>query len=373
MNPIYLDYAASTPVDPRVAEKMMLALTSSCFAANSLSLHDYGVRARELIEEARARVASVLHALPEEIIWTSGATESNNLALKGAAKLYQQKGKHIITMKTEHKSVLETCQYLEKSGFSVTYLRPQQDGLLDLRELEATLRPDTMLVSVMHVNNETGVVQDISAIGALTSARGILLHVDAAQSPGKIEIDVNKVPVDLLSLCAHKCYGPQGVGVLYIRKKPRVRVEPLFHGGGHEQGMRSGTLPVHQIVGMGEACYLTETERLSETTRIQKLRDQFWQALQSIPCCYLNARFSLPHFLNVRFEGMLADALLAKLPFIATSSASACEGKGTEGSYVLRAMGYSTEQAKSAIRFSLGRFTTTEDIINASEQIKAVF
>lgn len=364
MNPIYLDYAATTPVDPRVVKKMQECLTLEGIFANPASLHLLGKKAREVVEEARAQVAGVIHAEPNEIIWTSGATEANNLALKGSARLYQRKGKHIVTMKTEHKAVLDTCQYLEKEGYSVTYLTPLANGLLDLDKLQTALRDDTILVSIMQVNNETGMIQDIHRIAQMTATRDILLHVDAAQSIGKVKIDVQQTPIDLLSLCAHKAYGPKGIGALYLRKKPRVRVEPLLHGGGHEQGMRSGTLATHQIVGMGEAFNLAQQAMQIEQQHITHCRDQFLLGLQPIKNLRINndLRYSVPHILNLRFEGMLAEAILQELPEVATSTASACQGKGTEGSYVLRAMGLTAEQVKSSIRFSFGRFTSLADI-----------
>lgn len=364
MMTIYLDYAATTPVDSQVAEKMAACLTRSGVFYNPASQHAGGQLARAYIDEARAQVAALINADPSEIIWTSGATESNNLAIKGAAHLYKRRGQHIITMKTEHKAVLDTCQHLEKEGYLVTYLAPEPSGLLDLDKLKNALRPDTVLVSVMHVNNELGVVQDVDQIARLTSERGILFHVDAAQSAGKIDIDVTRMPVDLLSLSAHKVYGPKGVGALYLRKRPRVRVEPFIHGGGHEQGMRSGTLATHQIVGMGAAFALAKKSKLQDEAHVKALRDHFLEGLKSIPNLKINSdpRHCVPHILNVRFEGMLADAILAQLPEIATSTASACQGKGTEGSYVLRAIGLTESQAKSAIRFSFGRYTTLDDI-----------
>jgi cysteine desulfurase len=372
-SPIYLDYAATTPLDPRVATKMHACLTSNF--GNPSSQHIYGQAAKVAIDTAREQVASFIHAHPDEIIWTSGATESNNLAIKGIAHLYQRRGKHIITMKTEHKSVFDTCQHLEKEGFQITYLAPESNGLLDLEKFKLALRDDTILVSIMHVNNETGVVQDIDAIAAITSAKQILFHVDAAQSPGKINIDVTKTPIDLLSLCAHKVYGPKGIGALYLRKKPRVRVTPLLHGGGHEQGMRSGTLAPHQIVGMGEAFHLAQHEFLTEQQRIRELANFFIENMNEIKNVHFNTQSPLcvSQIINLRFDGMLADAILKELPGIATSTASACQGKGTEGSYVLRAMGFTTEQIKSSIRFSFGRFTTHEDIKNAVQMIKDLF
>jgi len=373
---IYLDYAATTPVDPRVAEKMYacLRLDAEGFG-NAASLHAYGEKARQLIESAREQTAALIHAEPSEIIWTSGATESINLALKGAARLYQRRGKHIVTMKSEHKAVLDVCQFLEKEGYSVTYLMPEPNGKVNLDQFKKALREDTLLVSIMHVNNESGIIQDIDAIAQITAARGILFHVDAAQSAGKIAINLQNAPIDLLSFTAHKMYGPKGIGALYLRKRPRVRVEPLLHGGGHEQGMRSGTLPTHQIVGMGETCHLARQEMPHDFNHINHLRDQFILGIANIVNLRMNTdlMYSVPHILNVRFEGMLADAILAQLPEIATSTASACQGKGTEGSYVLRSMGLSEEQAKSSVRFSFGRFSTEVEIKRASHLIQDLF
>jgi cysteine desulfurase len=375
MKPIYLDYAATTPVDARVAKAMADCLTYDGAFGNAASSHFYGAMAREKIETAREQVAAFLQADPAEIIWTSGATESDNLAIKGAIKLYQRKGKHIVTMKTEHKAVLDTCQYLEKHGFQVTYLAPQRNGLLDINEFEAALRPDTVLVSIMHVNNETGVIQPLEKIAAITSSRQILLHVDAAQSTGKIALNVAQLPIDLISLSAHKVYGPKGIGALYIRKKPRVRVEPLIHGGGHEQGMRSGTLPTHQVVGMGEAFAIAKQESHQDTLKIKQLRDSFVQRLNQITAMRLNVdgQHSVPHIVNLRFENMISDAILAQLPGIAASTASACQGKGTEGSYVLRAMGLTQVEVKSSIRFSLGKYLTQADMDQAASEIQALF
>lgn len=373
--PVYLDYAATTPVDIRVANKMCEFLTSDGEFGNAASLHEYGQRAKLAVDVAREQVAALIHADPSEIIWTSGATESDNLALKGVAHLYQRKGKHIITMKTEHKAVLDSCQHLEKEGYSVTYLAPLPNGLLDIDALISSIREDTILVSIMHVNNETGVIQDMNAIAAITSSRGILFHVDAAQSAGKINIDMRKTPVDLMSLSAHKIYGPKGCGALYLRKKPRVRVEPLIHGGGHEQGMRSGTLATHQIVGMGEAFHIASIEMQQDAERIRHLRDHLYNGLSDIKNLKLNSaiEYSVPNILNIRFENMLAEVILAKLPEIAVSTASACQGKGTEGSYVLRAMGLTDEQAKSSVRFSLGKYTTQAEIDTVVGLIKKVF
>jgi cysteine desulfurase len=375
MKPIYLDYAATTPVDNKVAEKMMTYLTSAGVFGNAASSHVYGKAASEAIETARAQVADLIRADASEIIFTSGATEAINLAIKGAARLYQRKGKHIITLATEHKAVLDSCQSLEKLGYVVTYLQPEPNGLLNRDVFKEALRHDTILVSVMHVNNETGLIQDIAAIAALTAARGILLHVDAAQSAAKIDINMQKIPADLLSLSAHKLYGPKGVGALYLRKKPRVRVEPLMHGGGHEQGMRSGTLATHQIVGMGEACFIANKNRAAELNHIHLRREQMLKGLSSLDVLHLNTDLahSVPHILNVRFEGMIANAILAELPMIAASTGSACMAKGMEGSHVLRAMGQTTEQIKAALRFSFGRFTTSAEIETAVAAILQLF
>jgi cysteine desulfurase len=375
MKPIYLDYAATTPVDPRVAKKMQACLMLDGVFGNPASLHAYGEEAKQAVENARAQVAALIHAAPSEIIWTSGATESDNLALKGAAHLYQRKGKHIITLKTEHKAVLDTCQHLEKTGFQVTYLAPEWNGMLSLDKLSAAVRDDTILVSVMHVNNETGVIQDIAAIAQMTASRGVLLHVDAAQSVGKVKIDIRQMPVDLLSLSAHKVYGPKGIGALYLRKKPRVRVGPLMHGGGHEQGMRSGTLATHQIVGMGEAFSLAQQDMQRDVETVRRLRDCFLEGLGVVSQLRLNSDLAhtVPHILNLRFEGTLAEAILSQLPHIATSTASACVGKGTEGSYVLRAMGLTEEQAKSSVRFSFGRFTTQNEVDEAARSLSHIF
>lgn len=375
MNSIYLDYAATTPLDPAVLQKMQTSLQSGGVFGNSASSHAYGKAAAAAIEEARAQIAQLIHAHPSEVIFTSGATESNNLAIKGAARLYQGRGKHIITMKTEHKSVLDPCQHLEKEGYRLTYLSPLANGRLDLEALAAALTNETMLVSIMQINNETGVFQDLAAISAFTNERGILLHVDAAQGIGKLPLNLEKIPIDLVSLSAHKVYGPKGIGALYLRKKPRVRVEPLIHGGGHEQGMRSGTLATHQIAGMGEAFYLVSQYFQDEYKRIKMLRDQFWQGLNAIPHLHLNSDplFSVPHILNFRFEGMQAQAILDQLPNLAASTASACQGRGTEGSYVLRAMGLNDAQIKSSVRFSFGRMTSTEEIEEAIALLQTLF
>lgn len=363
--PIYLDYAATTPADPRVAEKMAQCLTIDGIFGNPASRsHVFGWRAEEAVEEARQQVAALINADPREIVWTSGATESDNLALKGAAHFYQQKGRHIVTSKTEHKAVLDTCRQLEREGFEVTYLDPEPNGLIDLDKLEQALRPDTILVSIMHVNNEIGVIQDIAAISKLTRARGIIFHVDAAQSAGKIAIDMQQLPVDLMSFSAHKVYGPKGIGALYVRRKPRVRIEAQMHGGGHERGMRSGTLPVHQIVGMGEAFRLAKREMADESRRIQALRDRLWTGLQSLEEVYLNGAEDqrVAGNLNVSFNFVEGESLIMALKDIAVSSGSACTSASLEPSYVLRAIGRSDELAHSSIRFSIGRFTSAEDI-----------
>lgn len=369
---IYLDYAATTPIDPRVATKMAQYLTRDGSFGNPASTHVFGLAAKAAVDAARAQLADLIQANPQEIVWTSGATEANNLALKGGAELYQAKGKHIVTVKTEHPSVLDTCQHLEKLGFTVTYLMPRTNGLVDIAELESALRPDTILVSVMHVNNETGVIQPIKAIADVTSSRGILLHVDAAQSAGKIPLDVCSIPVDLISLSAHKIYGPKGIGALYIRRKPRVRVAAQIHGGGHEQGMRSGTLATHQIVGMGEAFHIAKYDMQSDEQKIRLLRDRFLQEIQARHPIRINGDLSesYPGILNIRFPGIKAQALLHKLPNIALSVGSACLSKGIEPSYVLRAMGQTTERAHEGIRVSFGRFTSEIDIHQAIMQVE---
>lgn len=364
--PIYLDYAATTPVDPRVIERMLQYLAPTAMFGNAASTHVFGHAAKAAVEQARAEVAQVLHAEPNEIIWTSGATEANNLALKGVVQLYQRKGKHIVTLKTEHSSVLDTCQQLEKEGFQVTYLTPEKNGLLGLEKLRAALRDDTLLVSVMQVNNEIGVIQPIAAIAEITATRGILLHVDAAQAVGKVALDVQNTPVDLVSLSAHKVYGPKGIGALYVRRKPRIRVAAQIHGGGHEQGMRSGTLPVHQIVGMGAAFALA-----NEPHDIAALKQRFCAALTTQVGAIVNGDLAhaVPHILNLRFPGINATKLLQALPEIAMSKGSACHAKETEPSYVLRALGLSAEEAHSSVRFSFGRFTTMAEIDLAAEKI----
>lgn len=360
--PIYLDYAATTPVDPRVAGIMIPYLTEQF--GNPASSHAYGRAAEGAVELAREQVAALVNADPREIIWTSGATESNNLALKGAAYFYQSKGKHLVTMKIEHKAVLDTVFELERHGFSATYLDPEPNGLLDLGKFEAALRPDTIIVSIMYVNNEIGVIQDIAAIGEICRARGILFHVDAAQATGKIAIDLRGLNVDLMSFSAHKTYGPKGIGALYVRRRPRVRLEAQMHGGGHERGMRSGTLATHQIAGMGEAFRIAKMEMEIENERVRSLRDRLWQGMSGMTDVYLNGDLKqrVPHNLNVSFGHVDGDFLIQELSEIAVSSGSACTSASLEPSYVLRSLGCSDGLARSAIRFSVGRFTTLEDV-----------
>jgi cysteine desulfurase len=370
-HPIYLDYSATTPVDPRVAAKMIPWLTEH-FGNPASRSHPYGWEAEEAVENARAEVAKLVNADPKEIIWTSGATESDNLALKGAAHFYKTKGKHLITMKTEHKAVLDTMRELERQGFDVTYLDPEPDGLLDLAKLEAALRPDTILVSVMHVNNEIGVIQPIEEIGEILRARGIIFHVDAAQSTGKAPIDLAKLKVDLMSFSAHKTYGPKGIGALYIRRKPRVRLEAQMHGGGHEKGFRSGTLATHQIVGMGEAFRIAREEMAIENERIRMLRDRLLAGIRDMEEVYVNGDLErrVPHNLNVSFNFVEGESLIMGMKELAVSSGSACTSASLEPSYVLRALGRNDELAHSSIRFTLGRFTTQEDIDFAVRLIK---
>ncbi|AAM84907.1 IscS subfamily cysteine desulfurase [Yersinia pestis] len=363
--PIYLDYAATTPVDPRVAEKMMQYLTLDGIFGNPASRsHKFGWQAEEAVDIARNDVAALVGADPREIVFTSGATESDNLAIKGAANFYQKKGKHIITCKTEHKAVLDSCRQLEREGFEVTYLAPQPNGIIDLKQLEATMREDTILVSIMHVNNEIGVVQDIAEIGEMCRSRGIIFHVDATQSVGKLPIDLSKLKVDLMSFSAHKVYGPMGIGALFVRRKPRIRIEAQQHGGGHERGMRSGTLPVHQIVGMGEAYRIAKEEMESEAARLRSLRLRLWNGIKDIEEVYLNGSLEngAPGILNVSFNYVEGESLIMALKDLAVSSGSACTSASLEPSYVLRALGMNDELAHSSIRFSLGRFTTEEEI-----------
>ena len=363
--PIYLDYSATCPVDPRAAEKMMQCLTLDGNFGNPASRsHRFGWQAEEAVDEARNHVADLIGADPREIVFTSGATESNNLAIKGAAHFYVKQGKHIITCKTEHKAVLDTCRHLESEGYEVTYLDPQSDGLLTLPQIEAAMRPDTILVSIMHVNNEIGVIQDLAAIGELCRARKILFHVDAAQSAGKVEIDVDAMKIDLLSLSAHKVYGPKGIGALYVRRKPRVRLEAQMHGGGHERGMRSGTLPAHQIVGMGEAFRIAKAEMAEENVRIKALRDRLYDGLKDIEQVFVNGstEHRVAGNLNISFAYVEGESLMMALKDLAVSSGSACTSASLEPSYVLRALGLNDELAHSSIRFSIGRFTTAEEI-----------
>ena len=363
--PIYLDYSATCPVDPRVAEKMMQCLTLDGNFGNPASRsHRFGWQAEEAVDEARNHVADLIGADPREIVFTSGATESNNLAIKGAAHFYAKQGKHIITSKTEHKAVLDTCRHLESEGYEVTYLEPQSDGLFTLQQIEAAMRPDTILVSIMHVNNEIGVIQDLAAIGELCRSRKILFHVDAAQSAGKVDIDVDAMKIDLLSLSAHKVYGPKGIGALYVRRKPRVRLEAQMHGGGHERGMRSGTLPTHQIVGMGDAFRLAKLEMAEENVRVQALRDRLYNGLKDIEQVFVNGSMDrrVAGNLNISFAYVEGESLMMALKDLAVSSGSACTSASLEPSYVLRALGLNDELAHSSIRFSIGRFTTEEEI-----------
>ena len=363
--PIYLDYSATTPVDPRVAQKMSECLLADGNFGNPASRsHVFGWKAEEAVENARRQVADLVNADPREIVWTSGATESNNLAIKGAAKFYQSKGKHLVTSKIEHKAVLDTCRQLEREGFEVTYIEPGENGIITPALVAAALREDTILVSVMHVNNEIGTINDLAAIGELTRARGILLHSDAAQSTGKVEIDLEAMKVDLMSFSAHKTYGPKGIGALYVRRKPRVRLEAQMHGGGHERGMRSGTLATHQIVGMGEAFRVAREEMAGERIRIKALNERFWDRLKDMEELYLNgsATARVPHNLNVSFNYVEGESLIMALKDLAVSSGSACTSASLEPSYVLRALGRNDELAHSSIRFTFGRFTTEEEV-----------
>jgi cysteine desulfurase len=373
MKPVYLDYSATTPVDPRVAEKMIPYLTQ-CFGNPASRSHAYGWDAEKAVETAREQVAALVNCDPKEIVWTSGATESNNLAIKGAAHFYgAAKGKHIITVRTEHKAVLDTVRELERQGFSATYLSPRADGLLALDDLKAAIRPDTVLMSVMFVNNEIGVIQDIDAIGKLCREKGIVFHVDAAQATGKVNIDLSALPVDLMSFSAHKTYGPKGIGALYVSRKPRVRLEAQMHGGGHERGFRSGTLPVHQIVGMGEAFRIAHEEMAAENQRIRALRDQLWTGLAGLEEVYLNGDFEqrVPHNLNVSFNYVEGESLMMAIKDLAVSSGSACTSASLEPSYVLKAIGREDELAHSSIRFSIGRYTTVQDVDFAIQLIRS--
>ena len=361
--PIYLDYSATTPVDPRVAEKMIPYLVEH-FGNPASRSHAYGWETEKAVEEARAEVAALVGADPKEIIWTSGATESDNLAIKGAAQFYKGKGKHLITVKTEHKAVLDTCRELERVGFEVTYLDVLENGLIDLDVLRAAIRPDTILVSVMFVNNEIGVIQPIAEIGEQCREKGVVFHVDAAQATGKVAIDLRELKVDLMSFSAHKTYGPKGIGALYVRRKPRVRLEAQMHGGGHERGLRSGTLATHQIVGMGEAFRIAREEMDAENDRIRALRDRLLAGLSSIEATYVNGDLAqrVPHNLNISFAYVEGESLIMAIKDVAVSSGSACTSASLEPSYVLRALGRDDELAHSSLRFTIGRFTTEEEI-----------
>jgi cysteine desulfurase len=364
--PVYLDYGATTPVDPRVVDVMIPWLREH-FGNPASRSHAWGWEAEEAVEKARDEVAQLIGADPREIVWTSGATESNNLALKGAAHFYSAKGKHLVTVKTEHKCVLDTMRELERQGFEVTYLDVQADGLVDIERLKAALRPDTILVSVMYVNNEIGVIQDIPAIGALCRERGIVFHVDAAQATGKVRIDLRELSVDLMSLASHKTYGPKGIGALYVRRKPRVRLEAQMHGGGHERGMRSGTLPTHQCVGMGEAFRLARLEMGAESERIRMLQRRLFDGVMQIEQVFINGHVEkrVPHNLNASFNYVEGESLIMGVKGIAVSSGSACTSASLEPSYVLRALGRSDELAHSSLRMTIGRFTTEDDIDTA--------
>jgi len=370
--PIYLDYSATTPVDPRVAQKMIPFLTEQ-FGNPASRSHAFGWEAEKAVEEARAHVAALFNADPKEIIWTSGATEGNNLAIKGAANFYKGKGKHIVTMKTEHKAVLDTVRELERQGFEATYLDPRQDGLLDLEKFKAALRPDTVLVSVMMVNNEIGVIQPIAEIGEICRSKGIIFHCDAVQAAGKIPVDLQKLKVDLLTVTAHKVYGPKGIGALYVRRKPRVRIEAQIHGGGHERGLRSGTLPTHQIVGMGEAFRIARLEMGAESERIRALRDRLLAGFKDMEEVYVNGDMErrIPGNLNISFNFVEGESLIMGIKDVAVSSGSACTSASLEPSYVLRALGRSDELAHSSIRFTIGRFTTEEEIDYAVKILRA--
>lgn len=371
--PIYFDYLATTPVDPRVVEKMVECLSMEGNFGNPASRsHFYGWKAEEAVEKGRRQLADLIHADPREIVWTSGATESDNLAIKGVAHFYQKKGKHIVTSKIEHKAVLDTCRQLEREGFEVTYLDPDSKGLISPELIAAALREDTILVSIMHANNEIGTVNDIAGIGEVTRAAGVLFHVDAAQSAGKVVIDMEQMKVDLLSMSGHKMYGPKGVGALYVRRKPRVRLEAQMHGGGHERGMRSGTLATHQIVGMGEAAEVAALGMEEEAIRLQSLRQRFWDGIKDIEEVHINGdeEHRLPGALNVSIAFVEGESLIMSLKDLAVSSGSACTSASLEPSYVLRALGLNDELAHSSLRFSFGRFTTEEDVDTAVEQLR---
>ena len=369
--PIYMDYGATTPCDPRVVDAMIPWLREH-FGNPASRSHAWGWEAEEAVEKARTNVAELIGADPREIVWTSGATESNNLAIKGAAQFYKSKGKHLITVKTEHKAVLDTMRELERQGFEVTYLDVQEDGLLNMDVLKAAIRPDTILISVMFVNNEMGVIQDIPAIGALCREKGIIFHVDAAQATGKVAIDLQTLPVDLMSLTAHKTYGPKGIGALYVRRKPRVRLEAQMHGGGHERGMRSGTLPTHQCVGMGEAYRLAREEMAKDGAHVRKLHQRLMDGLKDVEQVFLNGHATqrVPHNLNMSFNFVEGESLIMGIKGLAVSSGSACTSASLEPSYVLRALGRSDELAHSSLRMTIGRFTTEEEIDYAISTIK---
>ena len=369
--PIYLDYGATTPVDPRVADAMIPWLREH-FGNPASRSHAWGWEAEEAVEKARTQVADLIGADPREIVWTSGATESNNLAIKGAGHFYQGKGKHLVTVKTEHKAVLDTMREMERQGFEVTYLEVQENGLLDLDAFKAALRPDTILVSVMFVNNEIGVIQDIPAIGAMCREKGILLHVDAAQATGKVEIDLKTLPVDLMSLASHKTYGPKGIGALYVRRKPRVRLEAQMHGGGHERGMRSGTLPTHQIVGMGEAFRIAKDEMAQDLEHAKRLQQRLLDGLKDVEQVFVNGDLEhrVPHNMNISFNYVEGESLIMGIKGLAVSSGSACTSASLEPSYVLRALGRSDELAHSSLRMTIGRFTTEEEIDYAISTIR---
>ena len=371
--PIYLDYLSTTPVDPRVADAMSECLSMEGTFGNPASRsHVFGWKAEEAVENARAQIADLINADPREIVWTSGATESDNLAIKGAAHFYRKKGQHIVTSKIEHKAVLDTCRQLEREGFEVTYLEPNKAGLTTPESVQAALRPDTVVVSVMHANNEIGVVNDIAGIGEVCRAAGVIYHVDAAQSTGKVPLDMETMKVDLLSMSAHKMYGPKGVGALYVRRKPRVRLEAQMHGGGHERGMRSGTLATHQAVGFGEAARIAKEEMVDETSRLISLRARFWQGLEDLQEVHINGdeERRLPGARNVRFAFVEGESLLMSLKDLALSSGSACTSASLEPSYVLRALGLNDELAHSSLRFSFGRFTSEADIDHAITQVR---
>ena len=369
--PIYLDYSATTPVDPRVAAKMIPYLTEH-FGNPASRSHAYGWKTEEAVEEARGHVAALLGADPREIVWTSGATEGNNLAIKGAAQFYKTKGRHLITQKTEHKATLDTMRELERQGFECTYLDVEENGLVDVEKFKAAIRPDTILASIMMVNNEIGVIQPIAAIGEICRAKGIILHCDAVQAAGKVEIDLSTLKVDLMTMTAHKMYGPKGIGALYVRRKPRVRIEAQIHGGGHERGFRSGTLATHQIVGMGEAARIAKAEMAADSERIRMLRDRLWRELSGMEAVVLNGDLEqrIPGNLNVSFNYVEGESLIMAIKDIAVSSGSACTSASLEPSYVLRALGRSDELAHSSIRMTLGKFTTVEEVDFAANLLK---